>query len=112
ICDDVYEHLVFDGRRFEPLIKWPGMKDRVVRVGSAGKMFSLTGWKIGWVTGAASLVDVVSKVHQFLTFTTSPALQLGVAHGFAHEMDFTLGLTRELQEKRDLLASGLKRMGF
>ena len=88
------------------------MAERVLRVGSAGKMFSLTGWKIGWVTGAAPLVDVVAKAHQFLTFTTSPALQLGVAHGFAHEMDFTLGLTRELQEKRDLLANGLKRMGF
>jgi aspartate/methionine/tyrosine aminotransferase len=75
-------------------------------------MFSLTGWKIGWVTGAAPLVDVVAKVHQFLTFTTSPALQLGIAHGLTHEMDFTLGLTRELQEKRDILADGLKRIGF
>ena len=112
ICDEVYEHLVFDDRKFEPLIKRPGMAERVLRVGSAGKMFSLTGWKIGWVTGAAPLVDVVAKAHQFLTFTTSPALQLGVAHGLAHEMDFTLGLTRELQEKRDLLAGGLNRMGF
>src|SRR5580698_3148301 len=112
ISDEVYEHLVFDDRKFEPLIKRPGMAERVLRVGSAGKMFSLTGWKIGWVTGAAPLVDVVAKTHQFLTFTTSPALQLGVAHGLVHEMDFTLGLTRELQEKRDLLANGLKRMGF
>jgi N-succinyldiaminopimelate aminotransferase len=112
ICDEVYEHLVFDGRRFEPLIKRPGMAERTLRVGSAGKMFSLTGWKIGWVTGPAALVDVVAKTHQFMTFTTSPALQLGVAHALEHEMDFTLQLTRELQEKRDLLASGLKRMGF
>ncbi|HTW35093.1 MAG TPA: aminotransferase [Rhizomicrobium sp.] len=112
ISDEVYEHLVFDDRKFEPLIKRPGMAGRVLRVGSAGKMFSLTGWKIGWVTGAAPLVDVAAKAHQFLTFTTSPALQLGVAHGLTHEMDFTLRLTRELQEKRDLLANGLKRMGF
>lgn len=112
ICDEVYEHLVFDGRVFEPLIKRPGMAERVVRVGSAGKMFSLTGWKIGWVTGAAALVDVVAKSHQFLTFTTPPSLQLGVAHALAHEMEFTLGLTRELQGKRDLLAQGLARLGF
>jgi N-succinyldiaminopimelate aminotransferase len=112
ISDEVYEHLVFDDRKFEPLSTRRGMAERVLRVGSAGKMFSLTGWKIGWVTGAAPLVDVVAKAHQFLTFTTSPALQLGVAHGLAHEMDFTLGLTRELQERRDLLAAGLKPLGF
>jgi N-succinyldiaminopimelate aminotransferase len=112
ICDEVYEHLVFDGRRFEPLIKRPGMAERALRVGSAGKMFSLTGWKIGWVTGAAPLIDLVAKAHQFITFTTSPALQLGIAHAFAHEIDFTLELTRELQEKRDLLARGLARIGF
>lgn len=112
ICDEVYEHLVFDGRRFNPLITRPGMAERVLRVGSAGKMFSLTGWKIGWVTGAAPLVDVVAKSHQFLTFTTSPALQLGIAHALEHEMGFTLALTRELQAKRDLLAHGLERLGF
>jgi aspartate/methionine/tyrosine aminotransferase len=112
ICDEVYEHLVFDGRVFEPLLKKPGMKDRVLRVGSAGKMFSLTGWKVGWVTGEASLIDVVAKAHQFITFTTSPALQLGVAHALAHEMDFTLELTRTLEANRDLLADGLRRIGF
>jgi N-succinyldiaminopimelate aminotransferase len=112
ICDEVYEHLVFDGRRFEPLIKRPGMAERTLRVGSAGKMFSLTGWKIGWVTGAAPLIDLVAKAHQFITFTSSPALQLGIAHALTHEMDFTLQLTRDLQEKRDLLADGLKRIGF
>ena len=112
ITDEVYEHLVFDGRRFEPLIKRPGMGERVLRVGSAGKMFSLTGWKIGWVTGAAPLIEVVAKAHQFLTFTTSPALQIGIAHGLEHEMEFTLQLTRELQEKRDLLANGISRLGF
>jgi aspartate/methionine/tyrosine aminotransferase len=112
ICDEVYEHLVFDDRVHTPLITLPGMRERVVRVGSAGKMFSLTGWKIGWVTGNAPLVDVVAKAHQFLTFTTSPALQLGIAYALEHEMDFTLGLTKTLQANRDLLASGLARLGF
>jgi N-succinyldiaminopimelate aminotransferase len=112
VCDEVYEHLVFDGRAHVPLISLPGMRERTVRVGSAGKMFSLTGWKIGWVTGPQRLVQVVSKAHQFNTFTTSPALQLGVAHGLAHEMDYALKNARELQEKRDLIGEALRRAGF
>jgi aspartate/methionine/tyrosine aminotransferase len=112
ICDEVYEHLVFDGRPQIPLITLPGMRERVVRVGSAGKMFSLTGWKVGWVTGAAALIDVVAKAHQFITFTTSPALQLGVAYALDNEIDFTLALTMTLQGNRDLLAAALPKLGF
>ena len=112
VCDEVYEHLIFDGREQIPLMTLPGMRDRVVRVGSAGKMFSLTGWKIGWVTGDAKLIDPIAKAHQFLTFTTSPALQLGVAHALEHEMDFTLSLTKTLQGNRDALAEGLRKIGF
>jgi aspartate/methionine/tyrosine aminotransferase len=112
VCDEVYEHLVFDGRAHVPLISLPGMRERTVRVGSAGKMFSLTGWKIGWVTGPQRLVQVISKAHQFNTFTTSPALQLGVAHGLAHEMDYALKNARELQGKRDLIGAALRRGGF
>jgi aspartate/methionine/tyrosine aminotransferase len=112
VADEVYEHLIFDGREQIPLMTLPGMRDRVVRVGSAGKMFSLTGWKIGWVTGDAKLIDPIAKAHQFLTFTTSPALQLGIAHALEHEMDFTLNLTKTLQGNRDVLAAGLTRLGF
>lgn len=112
ICDEVYEHLVFDGKLSPPLISLPGMRARCVRIGSAGKMFSLTGWKVGWVTGPQPLVDVVTKAHQFITFTTPTALQLGVAHGIEHHMAFTLELTRELQAKRDLLSQGIARLGF
>jgi N-succinyldiaminopimelate aminotransferase len=112
ICDEVYEHLVFDGRAHIPLASLPGMRERVLRIGSAGKIFSLTGWKVGWVTGPRELVSVVTKAHQFLTFTTSPALQMGVAHGLTHEMDFPLALTARLQKNRDVLAAGLARLGF
>jgi aspartate/methionine/tyrosine aminotransferase len=112
ICDDVYEHLAFDGRAVTPLLTLPGMAERCVRVGSAGKMFSLTGWKVGWVTGPARLVEVVTKAHQFITFTTPTALQLGVAYALEHQIDFTLALTKELQAKRDKLAAGLARLGF
>jgi N-succinyldiaminopimelate aminotransferase len=75
-------------------------------------MFSLTGWKVGWVTGAKALIDVIAKTHQFITFTTPPALQLGIAHALDHEMDFTLGLTKALQANRDLLARELPGLGF
>ncbi|HEX4301707.1 MAG TPA: aminotransferase [Rhizomicrobium sp.] len=112
ICDEVYEHLVFDGKRTPPLIALPGMAERCVRIGSAGKMFSLTGWKVGWVTGPARLVDVVTKAHQFITFTTPAALQLGVADGIENHIDFTLQLTQDLQAKRDKLAAGIAKLGF
>jgi N-succinyldiaminopimelate aminotransferase len=112
ICDEVYEHLVYDGKPHIPLATLPGMRSRCIRIGSAGKIFSLTGWKVGWVTGPRDLVGVVTKAHQFLTFTTSPALQAGVAHGLTHEMDFPLQLTARLQKNRDVLAAGLSRLGF
>ena len=112
ICDEVYEHLVFDGKNTPPLIALSGMRERCVRIGSAGKIFSLTGWKVGWVAGPRALVEVVTKAHQFLTFTTPTALQLGVAYGLEHAIDFTLDLTRELQAKRDKLAAGLAALGF
>jgi aspartate/methionine/tyrosine aminotransferase len=112
ICDEVYEHLVFDGKSVPPLIALPGMRERCVRIGSAGKMFSLTGWKVGWVTGPRALVEVVTKAHQFITFTTPTALQLGVAYGLEQQIEFTLALTMELQAKRDKLARGIARLGF
>jgi len=112
VCDEVYEHLVFDGRAHVPLMCFPGMRERCVRVGSAGKMFSLTGWKIGWICGPARLIQVIAKAHQFNTFTTSPALQLGVAHGLQHEMEYALSNTRDLEEKRDLVAGALRGAGF
>jgi len=112
ICDEVYEHLVFDGREHVSLLSLPGMRERVVRIGSAGKIFSLTGWKVGWACGDASLIRAVANAHQFITFATSPALQMGVLHGLTHEMEFTLGLTRALQAKRDLLTNALAKVGF
>jgi N-succinyldiaminopimelate aminotransferase len=112
ICDEVYEHLTYDGRPHIPLATLPGLRERVVRVGSAGKIFSLTGWKVGWLTGPRDLISVIAKAHQFLTFTTPPSLQLGVAHGLAQEMDSAIALTARLQANRDLLAAGLTALGF
>ena len=112
ICDEVYEHLTYDGRPHVPLATLPGMRERVVRVGSAGKIFSLTGWKVGWLTGPREMISVIAKAHQFLTFTTSPSLQLGVAYGLAHEMESAIALAARLQNNRDLLAAGLREIGF
>ena len=112
IADEVYEHLTFDGKPHLSPLSIPGLEDRVLRVGSAGKMFSLTGWKVGWVTGPAALLEVAAKAHQFLTFTTSPALQLGIAYGLENEMGFTLALREALQAKRDFLAAALTELGF
>ena len=112
ICDEVYEHLTYDGRPHIPLATLPDMRERVVRVGSAGKIFSLTGWKVGWLTGSRELISVIAKAHQFLTFTTPPALQLGVAHGLAHEMESAMALASRLQGNRDILAAGLGEIGF
>jgi len=112
ICDEVYEHLTFDGLKHTPLATYQGLFERCVRVGSAGKMFSLTGWKVGWVEGPAALIGAVAKAHQFITFTTPNALQVAVAHGLDTAQSFFLDLTRELQGNRDFLAGGLKDIGF
>ena len=112
ITDEVYEHLTFDGLTHVPPSTLPGMRARTVRVGSAGKIFSLTGWKIGWIMGPAALIGTISKIHQFVTFTTSPALQIGVAHGLDHEQDWYLALPRIFQARRDALVKGLTAAGF
>jgi aspartate/methionine/tyrosine aminotransferase len=112
ICDEVYEHLVFDGRRHFPLIQFPGMRDRTARIGSAGKTFSLTGWKVGYVTAAPGLMGILSKAHQFNTFTTPPALQLGTATGLQLSDAYFHDLAADLQQKRDVLAQGLAEIGF
>jgi aspartate/methionine/tyrosine aminotransferase len=112
ICDEVYEHLVFDGERHIPLMTLPGMRDRCMRVGSAGKTFSLTGWKIGYVTATAALASNVAKAHQNLTFTTAPNLQRAVAIGLAKDDAYFASLAGALQAKRDRLGAGLASLGL
>ncbi|MEO3432930.1 aminotransferase [Inquilinus sp. CAU 1745] len=112
ICDEVYEHLVFDGRAHRPLIALPGMRDRCMKIGSAGKTFSLTGWKVGYITAAPALLAAVSKAHQFLTFTTPPNLQAAIAYGLGKDDSYFDGLAAEMQKKRDRLGAGLAALGF
>jgi aspartate/methionine/tyrosine aminotransferase len=112
ICDEVYEHLTFDGRRHVPLATLPGMRERCLRIGSAGKTFSLTGWKVGYISGPQRLTSVVAKAHQFVTFTTCPALQYGVAHGLGMADGYFAGLAGELQTNRDFLQRTLEGIGL
>ncbi|MBU0723591.1 MAG: aminotransferase [Alphaproteobacteria bacterium] len=112
VCDEVYEHIVFDGLTHHPLMTLPGMRERCVRIGSAGKTFSLTGWKVGYVTACPALLQPISKCHQFLVFTTPPNLQRAVAFGLEKDDSYFNGLAAEMQAKRDRLSAGLARIGF
>jgi aspartate/methionine/tyrosine aminotransferase len=112
VCDEVYEHLLFDGRRHVPLMTLPGMRGRCARIGSAGKTFSLTGWKVGYVTAAPALLTPIAKAHQFITFTTPPNLQAAVAYGLKKEDSYFNRVSNDLQKKRDYLGKGLKEIGF
>jgi aspartate/methionine/tyrosine aminotransferase len=112
ICDEVWEHVLFDGLQHQPLIGLPGLRERCVKIGSAGKIFSLTGWKVGFVCAAPAIMKVLAKAHQFLTFTTPPNLQAAVAYGLAKSDDYFLGMRRDLQTARDRFANGLKSAGL
>ena len=112
VCDEVYEHIIFDGRRHLSIMTLPGMRERTARIGSAGKSFSLTGWKVGYVTGAPDMLKPIAKTHQFMTFTTPPNLQWGAATGLRLEKSYFDTLSGEMQRKRDHLAGGLKQIGF
>ncbi len=112
ICDEVYEHLVFAPARHVPLMSLDGMAERCLRIGSAGKTFSLTGWKVGYVSGPPALVGVVTKAHQNLTFTTPPNLQRAVALGLAKDDAYFAELANSLAAKRTRLSAGLRDAGF
>ena len=111
VTDEVYEHLVFDGVH-RPLATFPGMRERTVQISSAGKTFSCTGWKVGWVCGPAPLVSAVLRVKQFLTFVNAGPLQPAVAHALALPRSYFDGFREDLLAKRDLLVAGLAEAGF
>lgn len=112
IADEVYEHLTFDDNKHISLFSLPEIRDRVVRIGSAGKSFSLTGWKVGYITADAQLLKVISRVHQYMTFTTPPALQAAVTVGLNLPDSYFTGLREELAKRRDYLDAGLREAGF
>lgn len=112
ICDEVWEHVLFDGLEHTPLMAVPGLRERCIKIGSAGKIFSLTGWKVGLVCAAPAIMKVLAKAHQFVTFTTPPNLQAAVAYGLMKEDAYFLGMRRDLQAARDRFAAGLAKAGL
>lgn len=112
LCDEVWEHVVFDGRTHASMLAVPGMRERCVKIGSAGKIFSLTGWKVGFVCAAPELMRVLAKAHQFITFTTPPNLQAAVAYGLGKDDAWFAGMRADLQRSRDRFTAGLRERGF
>jgi N-succinyldiaminopimelate aminotransferase len=111
ITDEVYEHLVFDGEHI-PVATFPGMRDRTVTIGSAGKTFSFTGWKVGWVTGTPQLVSAVRSAKQFLTYVASGPFQYAVAEALRLPDAYFTAFHDDMRAKRDLLSTGLADAGF
>lgn len=112
LTDEVWEHVAFDGRRHIPLASLPGMAERTVKVGSAGKIFSLTGWKVGWAVAPPPLIDAVARAHQFVTFTTAPNLQAAVAYGLGKDEGYFTAMRAGFAAGRDRLRAGLDAAGF
>ncbi|WP_405672992.1 pyridoxal phosphate-dependent aminotransferase [Streptomyces canus] len=112
VTDEVYEHLVFDEAEHLPLATFPGMRERTVSIGSAGKTFSFTGWKVGWITAAPGLVSAVRSAKQFLTYVSSGPFQYAVAEALALPDSYFTAFREDMRAKRDLLSSGLAEAGF
>ena len=112
LSDEVWEHVLFDGRRHIPLSTLPGMAERTVKIGSAGKIFSLTGWKVGWIVAPPELAEAVARAHQFVTFSTAPNLQAAVAYGLAKPPGDVQRTAAAFEAARDRLAQGLAAEGY
>jgi aspartate/methionine/tyrosine aminotransferase len=112
IADEVWEHIVLDGQSFTPLASLPGMAGRTIKIGSAGKIFSLTGWKVGWMVAAPELANVVARAHQFLTFCTAPNLQSAVAVGMREGDAWIEPMKQRFARARGAMTEGLRDAGF
>ncbi|MEU4043055.1 pyridoxal phosphate-dependent aminotransferase [Streptomyces antibioticus] len=112
VTDEVYEHLVFDDAEHIPLATLPGMRERTVTISSAGKTFSFTGWKVGWLTAPPELVAAVRSAKQFLTYVSSGPFQYAIAEALRLPDSYFDGFRADLLRKRDLLADGLRAAGF
>jgi N-succinyldiaminopimelate aminotransferase len=112
ISDEVWEHILLDGQRFTSLAALPGMIERTIKIGSAGKIFSLTGWKVGWMVAAPRLAGIVARAHQFLTFATAPNLQAAVAFGLNEGDDWLDPMRQRFTRARDRMTEGLNAMGY
>ena len=111
ICDEVYEHLAFEGQHI-PLIQYPGMRDRTIQISSAGKTFSFTGWKIGWVCAQPALLDTVRTAKQFLTYVNGAPFQHAIAEALNLPDHYFDKFLEDMRVKRDCLSQGLEKAGL
>ena len=112
LTDEVYEHLLFDGRTHTPLATLPGMRERTLRISSAAKTFNCTGWKVGWISGPAEVLVGARAAKQYMSYVGSGPFQPAVAHALDHEMDWVAASATDLQRQRDLLSAALADAGF
>ena len=112
ISDEVWEHITLDGLGFASIAALPGMAERTFKIGSAGKIFSLTGWKVGWLAAPEKMAEVAAKAHQFLTFATPPNLQSAVAFGLNEGDEWIAPMQKRFARARDRMTEGLRSAGF
>ena len=112
ISDEVWEHILLDGQKFTSLMALPAMSERTIKIGSAGKIFSLTGWKVGWMIAAPRLAGIVARAHQFLTFATAPNLQAAVTFGLNHGDEWLDPMRARFTRARDRMTAGLEAAGY
>ena len=108
----MWEHITLDGQRFTPLASLPGMAERTIKIGSAGKIFSLTGWKVGWMVASRELAGVVARAHQFLTFSTAPNLQAAVAYVLNEGDAWVEPMRQRFARARDRMTEGLRNADY
>ena len=112
ICDEVWEQVVFAPARHRPLMAFPGMRERSIKIGSAGKIFGMTGWKVGFLCAAPALTHSLARAHPFLTFTTPPNLQAAVAWGLDNAHDWFRDMPVSLARSKTRMTQGLQQAGF
>jgi N-succinyldiaminopimelate aminotransferase len=112
ISDEVWEHVIFDGAEHCSVLAIPALRHRSIKIGSGGKIFALTGWKVGWLCAAPALTAALAKSHQLLTFTTPPNLQAGIAQGLGKPMPWFTAMRAQFQRSRDRLVAGLTAAGY
>ena len=108
ISDEVWEHVLLGGQKFTPIASLSGMAERTIKIGSAGKIFSLTGWKVGWMVAVPELASVAARAHQFLTFSTPPNLQAAVAYGLTEGDAWIEPMKQRFARARDRMTEGLR----
>jgi len=112
LADEVWEHLFFDRPSFPSIAGLPGMAERVIKLGSAGKIFSMTGWKVGWIVAPRALAEPIAKAHQFVTFTTAPNLQAGAAYGLGKPLGYFEDMRAGFAGPRDAMRQKLDAAGY